>query len=93
MVVGLESYSLAHHGAVQLGAVGSSEEHRPALGDEVDREDFGLPAQDVTTRPNDMLESKLQHSSSLSTVTGASSADMIQPNAMGIFGAVRCDGR
>ena len=61
--------------------------------DEVDREDSGFPPRIVTNRPNDMLDSKLQHSSSLSTVTGASSADMIQPNAMGVFGAVRCDGR
>ena len=53
----------------------------------------GFPPRIVTNRPNDMLDSKLQHSSSLSMVTGASSADMIQPNAMGIFGAVRCDGR
>ncbi|WP_457146108.1 helix-turn-helix domain-containing protein [Mycobacterium sp. URHB0021] len=30
-----------------------------------------------------MLDSKLQHSSSLRTVTGASSADMIQPNPLG----------
>src|SRR6476660_259694 len=44
----------------------------------------GFPPRIVTNRPNDMLDSKLQHSSSLSTVTGASSADMIQPNAMGI---------
>ena len=29
-----------------------------------------------------MLDSKLQHSSSLSKVTGRSSADMIEPNAM-----------
>ena len=71
MVVGLESYPVAQHGGVELGALGSSEEHRPALGGEVDREDFGLPAQVVTSRPNDMLDSKLQHSSSLSTVTGS----------------------
>jgi hypothetical protein len=38
----------------------------------------------VTNRPNDMLDSKFQHSSSLSTITGSSSADTIQPNAMGI---------
>src|SRR6476660_2647939 len=44
----------------------------------------GCPPRIVTNRPNDTLESKLQHSSSLSTVTGSSSADMIQPNAMGI---------
>ena len=31
-----------------------------------------------------MLDSKLQHSSSLSRVTAALSADMIQPNAIGI---------
>ena len=45
----------------------------------------GFPPRIVTIRPYDMLYSKLQHSSSLSTVTGASSADMIQPNAMGML--------
>jgi hypothetical protein len=38
----------------------------------------------VTNRPNGTLDSKLQLSSSLSTVTG-SSADMIEPNAMGML--------
>ena len=82
VVVSLESYPAAHHSAEQLGALGSSEEHRPALGDEVDRKDLGLPARIVTNRPNDTVDSKPQLSSSLSTVTGSSSADMIQPNAM-----------
>ena len=41
-----------------------------------------LPAQDRTSRPNDVLDSKLQLSSSLSTVTGSSSADMVQPSAI-----------
>jgi hypothetical protein len=41
----------------------------------------------VTNRPNDTVDRRLQHSSSLSTVTGPS-ADMIQPNAMRI--PVRC---
>src|ERR1700758_736521 len=84
VVVGLESHPVAHRSAVQLGALGSSEDHRLASSGEVDREDFGLPVRIVTNRPNDMLDSKLQHSSSLSTVTASWSADMIQPNAMGI---------
>jgi hypothetical protein len=49
----------------------------------------------VTNRPNDMLDSKVQQSSSLSKVTGASSTDMmstdmIEPNSLGVLGAVRC---
>src|ERR1700694_5661690 len=44
----------------------------------------GCPPRTVTNRPNDTLDSKLQLSSSLSTVTG-SSADMIQPNALGML--------
>ena len=52
----------------------------------------GCPRRFVTKRPNDTLVSKPQLSSSLSTVTGSSSADMIQPNAMGGFFAVKCNG-
>jgi hypothetical protein len=72
-----------HPSAVQHGALGSSAEHRPALGHEVDREDFGLPAHDRDQSANRHACSELQLSSSLSTVTG-SFADMIQPNAMGL---------
>src|SRR5262245_47703432 len=46
----------------------------------------GCPPSIVTKRPNDTPDSKLQLSSSLSTITG-SSTDTIQPNAKGV-GAV-----
>src|SRR4051812_15778933 len=79
---GLESYPAAHHSAEQLGALGSSEQHRRWV-TKLTGKISGCPPRIVTSRPNDTLDSKLQLSSSLSTVTG-SPADMIQPNAMGI---------
>ena len=45
VVVGLERHEGVRRCAEELGALGSSEQHRRALGDEVDREDFGPPVQ------------------------------------------------
>ena len=79
VVVGLESHEGVRRCAEELGALGSSEQHRRALGDEIDREDFGPPVQN--RRRTGLTTSwtvRLQHSSSPSTVTGGPAMDMKQ---------------
>src|ERR1700726_2837475 len=89
VVVGLESYRVAHHGAVQLGARAVRKSTVRCRVAKLTGKISGFPPRIVTNRPNDKLDSKLQHSSSLSRVTAALSADMIQPNAIRHHRAVR----
>ena len=75
VVVGLESHERVRRCAEELGALGGSEQHLRASGDEGDREESAPPVETGDDRPT-TAGRRLRRSSSPSTVTVGPAMDM-----------------